>query len=213
MDNRPDIPWHLIASKLHWAPGKLTSKIRALNLPHIPGKLKEDEGCECGVTNLHKGMNWDDFSGLNEVAKVFANAVKESSARKQTDLSENIRPPDPSEILLGDKLFQRINSLLSDEEKGGPRLPYEQRKASAFLQPAYLEDDENSRNGIASLNKKVVNTLIMLGELDPIIRACEHPDVALSYWHLLATKNFQVSSNLIPLSRIKLLNFTAGSAL
>lgn len=183
-----EIPWHLIASNLHWAPGELAPQIRALNLPGLPGKLKDKEGCACGATNLHPNSSISTYPHLDEFTEAFAKAVSDASKHKRAQYPENYSSPKPSDILLGDDLFKKIDSLLSEEVKDGPRLPFEQRTASAFFHPWECDDHCNflSTTEIGFLNLEVVKMLLMLGELGPILQACAHPDEGLSGWYSAA---------------------------
>lgn len=187
-----DIPWHLLASNLHWAPGKLAPQIRDLNLPQVPGKLKDKEGCECGATNLHPNSPAPRAADKpDEFINAFSKAVSDASKLKRAQYPEKYSVPNPSDILLGDELFKKVDSLLSREVKGGPRLPSEQRTAYAFLHPweCGWDRDEHcqvitaSTGGIGFLNLEVVKILLMLGELGPILQACAHPGVGLQDWY------------------------------
>ncbi|KAJ5223293.1 hypothetical protein N7468_007835 [Penicillium chermesinum] len=196
MHHQPnDIPWHLLASNLHWAPGELAPQIRALNLPQLPGKLKDKKGCTCGVTNLHPNSPAPQSPDQNEFARAFAQAVSDASKRKRAQYPEKYSPPSPSDILLGDELFEKVDSLLSQEIKGGPRLPFEQRTASAFLHPWECDDHCNwlSSTEIGFLNLEVVKLLLMLGEMGPILQACAHPDEGLSGWYSAAACDCKAS--------------------
>lgn len=190
-----EIPWHLITSNLHWAPGELAPQIRDLNLPQIPGKLKDKEGCACGATNLHPKSPAPKSAEGDEFSEAFAKAVANASKRKRAQYPEKYSAPDPSDILLGDELFEKVNSLLSREVKGGPRLPDEQRTASAFLHPWECDDRCRflSTAEIGFLNLEVVKMLLMLGELGPILQACAHPDEGLSGWYSAAICDCMVS--------------------
>lgn len=211
-----NIPWHLLASNLYWAPGELASQIRVLNLPRLPGKLKDKKGCACGVTNLHPNSPAPKSSDQDEFAQAFAQAVKDDSKRKRAQYLEKYSPPSPSDVLLGDELVETIESHLSEEMKEGPRLSFEQRTAYAFLHPWDVNDDcysWSSSNKIGFLNLEVVKILLMLGELDPILQACAHPDVGLLGWYSAALCNCMVSAVLILLFQTRLLNHLAGESL
>ena len=191
-----DIPWHLLASNLHWAPGELAWQIRVLNLPQLPGKLKDKKGCVCGVTNLHPTSPAPKSYDQDEFAQAFAQAVYDDSKRKRAQYPDKYSPPSPSDVLLGDELVETIESHLSQQMKGGHRLPFEQRTAFAFLHPWAIDDHCNflSSTKIGFLNLEVVKMLLMLGELDPILQACAHPDVGLSEWHSAALCDCKVST-------------------
>ncbi|KAJ5769198.1 hypothetical protein N7520_003757 [Penicillium odoratum] len=183
-----NIPWHLLASNLHWAPGELAEKIRVLNLPKLPGKLKEKRGCVCGVTNLHPSFPAPESPDEDRFAQAFVQAVYDDSKRKRAQYPEKYSPPSPSDVLLGDELVGTIESHLSQRMKGGPRLPFEQRTAFAFLHPCVISDHcrFTSSTKIGFLNLEVVKMLLMLGELDPILQACAHPDVGILGWYSAA---------------------------
>ncbi|KAJ5111225.1 hypothetical protein N7532_001760 [Penicillium argentinense] len=190
-----DIPWHLVASNLHWAPGALAPQVRALNLPQLPGKLKDKKGCACGATNLHPNSPAPKSFDRDGFTEAFAKAVSDASKRKRAQYPEKYSSPNPSDVLLGDELFEKVDSLLSRRIKGGPRLPFEQRTASAFLHPWECDDYCNflSTTEIGFLNLEVVKMLLMLGELGPILQACAHPDEGLSGWYSAAACDCMVS--------------------
>lgn len=210
-----NIPWHLIASKLHWAPGQLPQRIRDLNLPQNPGKLKDKTGCACGVTNLHPNSPPFESGEKNEFAQAFAQAVSDASKLKRAQYPKYYSAPSPSDVLLGDELVEKVESFLSQETKGGPKLPFEQRTASAFLHPWECGDHCNftSDTDIGFLNLEVVKMLLMLGELDPILRACAHPDEGLSGWYSAALCDCMVSTVLISLIQVSLLTPFTGESL
>lgn len=193
-----NIPWHLLASNLRWARGELASQIRVLKLPEIPGKLTDKQGgCPCGLTNLHPTCPAPESSDDDEFAQAFTQSVKVASKHKRAQYPEKYNPPSPSDVLLGDELVEKIESHLSKEMKEGPRLPFEQRIASAFLHPWDGEDCYHwAANKIGFLNLEVVKILLMVGELDPILQACAHPDVGLGEWYSAAWCNCMVSTAL-----------------
>lgn len=66
----------------------------------------------------------------------------------------------------------------------GCPVPYEERRASAFLRQ-YSSNDCYCffvENQDAYFNIEVVKTLLMHGEMDPILRVCCHPAVDLESW-------------------------------
>lgn len=210
------IPWHLLASNLHWAPGELAPQIRALELSHLPGKLKEKDGCPCGVTNLHPTSPLPESVEQDKFARAFTKAVHDASKRKRAQYPEKYSCPSPDDVLLGDELVRIVESHLSQETKGGPRLPLEQRTAYAFLHPFYLEGNTcfefDELNAVGFLNLEVVKILLMLGELDPILQACAHPDVGLGDWYSANYCTCMVSAVLISLFQANLLNLITGNA-
>lgn len=63
-------------------------------------------------------------------------------------------------------------------------IPFQERKASAFLRQYQRNDcrefwDKNTRS---FYNIEVVKTLILYGEMEPILRVCGHPDVDFAKW-------------------------------
>lgn len=92
---------------------------------------------------------------------------------------------------MGEDLFQKVNSLLFQEVKGGPRLPFEQRTASAFLHaPEYEEDDAlefTAAAKIGFLSLEVVKMLLMLGKLGPILQVCALRYEGLSGWYCVSS--------------------------
>lgn len=63
-------------------------------------------------------------------------------------------------------------------------LPWKERKASAFLRQYMFNDCYNfyRANRGAFLNLELVKTLLLYGEMDPILRACSHPEVDYAQW-------------------------------
>lgn len=194
------IPWHILASKLRWAPGRVPSEIHALGLPSLPGKLKDCEGCECGVTNLHPISICPEDPDEDEFAKAFAQVVKDASKHKRAQYPENYSPPSPEDIILDDEIIQKIGphaSTWSDEMHDWSTIPSEQRVISAF-QNTWINEDCHSfweRNETAFVNLEIVKTLLMFGDLDPILRACADPSVKLANWYSAAICSCAVSHN------------------
>lgn len=142
----------------------------------------------CGVTNLHPNSPAPEYPDEDRFAQAFAQAVYDDSKRKRAQYPEKYSPPSPSDVLLGDELVGTIESHLSQRTEGAPRLPFEQRTAFAFLHPCVIGDHcrFTSSTEIGFLNLEVVKMLLMLGELDPILQACAHPDVGIFGWYSAA---------------------------
>ncbi|KAL4881849.1 hypothetical protein BJY04DRAFT_207343 [Aspergillus karnatakaensis] len=70
-------------------------------------------------------------------------------------------------------------------------IPYSERKAAAFLHPR--TDDCGScytfysENGKGFFNLEIVKTLLLSGDIDPILRVCAYPDVKLTEWKDVGT--------------------------
>ena len=64
-------------------------------------------------------------------------------------------------------------------------LPLHERRAGAFLREKYHSDcyEFFKLNSKQFFNVEVVKTLILAGELDPILRICARPDHDLEEWH------------------------------
>ncbi|KAJ5899312.1 hypothetical protein N7495_004056 [Penicillium taxi] len=192
--NADSIPWDLLTSHLRWAPGKATQQIRDLGPPELPGKLKESEGCGCGVTNLHPILDWRETPEQNEFTNAFAEAVTEASKKKRTQYPNKYSIPSPDDIIISEKLVKEIESHMAglydgfradqDDPLGQwPPIPFQQRTVFAFLHPRDGGDtcfNFYEHNQIGFPNLEIVKMLLMLGELDPILRACAHPDQGLS---------------------------------
>lgn len=63
-------------------------------------------------------------------------------------------------------------------------IPLRERKASAFLRQHYSNDCYQffATNTEAFYNIEVVKTLLLYGEMEPILRVCVHPDVDYANW-------------------------------
>ncbi|KAL3470303.1 hypothetical protein BJX99DRAFT_264360 [Aspergillus californicus] len=63
-------------------------------------------------------------------------------------------------------------------------LPVSERRASAFLRQYVLNDCYyfHYDNGDAFLNMELVKTLLLYGEMDPLLRICKHPGVDYAQW-------------------------------
>ncbi|KAL4745343.1 hypothetical protein BDW72DRAFT_186807, partial [Aspergillus terricola var. indicus] len=63
-------------------------------------------------------------------------------------------------------------------------VPWKERKASAFLRQYMYNNCYNfyRANKGAFVNLELVKTLLLYGEMDPILRACSHPEVDYAQW-------------------------------
>jgi hypothetical protein len=63
-------------------------------------------------------------------------------------------------------------------------IPFKERKQPAFLRP-YIPNhcyQFIETNGDAFYNLEIVKCLLQLGEMEPLLRVCAHPDVDLDSW-------------------------------
>lgn len=64
-------------------------------------------------------------------------------------------------------------------------IPREQRLMAAFLQePEHFEPGYSYMNHVAFFNAQILQTLLLYGEMDTILRICAHPDAhsKLEFW-------------------------------
>ncbi|CAN8106294.1 unnamed protein product [Discula destructiva] len=82
----------------------------------------------------------------------------------------------------------KLCSHKKDDAECACRLAYEERKASSFLRPYTFNDCYKfwEANGPAFANMEVVKTLLVSGDLEPILRVCAHPDNQLQDWWCVA---------------------------
>lgn len=181
-----NIPWSSLTSNLRWAPA--SRKTHHIADYHPQGKPNQG----------------DDFTHF---VKKFVQCLKEQSEQERKKYPEAYQRPDDDEDIIGDaitaKIFPTIRkwrkhapggcnfdcakqfcSKSSGEPPCCPILPLHERKMSAFCREyqdsnCYLFYEEQSPG---YFNMEVVKTLILYGDMEPLLRACSHPDVAMEDW-------------------------------
>lgn len=189
------IPWNLLAKHLQYVFENTTYKQQTTNL----------------FPRFQKGQGKD----LNNFVQIFARSIGEHSDAERRKYPEKYDPPDPSTILLDDDLVKRISpaihrlnlywlngigcsdnfyysSKLCNHDNHNSRctcpVRYEERKASSFLRQKKDNDCYEfwETSQLEYLNLEIVKTLLVSGDMEPILRVCAHPENDLQSWRCVA---------------------------
>lgn len=137
-------------------------------------------------------------SKLSHFVASFARNINEHSTCERRKYPEKYDPPKPTDVILDDKVVRKINPTVKrwrheleheicqdfEEHDPLPIIPREERKMVAFLRKYESNDCYEFAlcNKDAFFNLEIVKTLILYGEMDPVLRVCAHPDVDLATW-------------------------------
>ncbi|RAH64378.1 uncharacterized protein BO66DRAFT_396215 [Aspergillus aculeatinus CBS 121060] len=162
------------------------------------------------ATNLYFRFRPQQGQEIGQFAESLAHAIASETERERRKYPARYDPPQRDDIILADEVAHKVQPLAyawcqNDcwefgskvtnspdlcrhvESEGfacGCPLPYRERLGSAFLRQ-YQHNDcfEFFRvNGDAFFNLQVVNALLVLGEMDPVLRLCAHPAIGLREW-------------------------------
>ncbi|KAJ5820372.1 hypothetical protein N7474_005963 [Penicillium riverlandense] len=189
-----NIPWTLLASNLKWHKGGLRTG-RSQSSPY-------------DVTNLRPRGKPNQGKEIAYFVEAFARTIDEHAACERKKYPETYDPPSPEDIILDDRIVGKITPTVRRlrSYKCDSRCPSDvcwlkhhghecrcipisddARKMSAFLQPyrsnyCYQFFDVNRK---AFFQLQLVETLILYGEMDAVLRICAHPEIGLERWWLL----------------------------
>jgi hypothetical protein len=187
-----NIPWMLLAS----------------NLRRIPGSCGHCDGYD-----LHPRFKPNQGKELTHFAKAFAKNVEEHSRCERRKYPDKYDAPGSSEVIIDGNTAAKIRPTIrrwlrtckeerprldygcrgvicrsgKDSNCQCPLLPREERIASAFCgQYRYTECYRfHQIQSAGYFNMELVKTLLVYGEMEPLLRVCAHPDVAIdSWWHV-----------------------------
>lgn len=183
-----NIPWTLLASNLRWVDGS----------------------SKCDVCDFRPRFKPNQGKELTYFAKAFARNVEEHSICERRKYPEKYDPPSSTTVVVDgktaakirptvrrwrDDCARRFHETLYDcdgkscgYERGSncqcPVIPHEERTVSAFCRhyeyPGCYRFFEQHK--AAFFNVELVKTLILYGDMEPILRVCAHPDVAIGSW-------------------------------
>ncbi|PYI11376.1 hypothetical protein BO78DRAFT_271505, partial [Aspergillus sclerotiicarbonarius CBS 121057] len=186
-----DICWDVLASSLtYWSPDN----------PEIDKP-----------TNFYLLFKPENSKEVDRFAESFARNLEEHTRNERQKYQKTCETPKPDDIVLDDRIARKIaptvfkwrrayawryakgvkesNQLCQHiHTKRIPgcecALPFRERKASAFFR---LYDDHGctnfySVNGEPFFNVEVVKTLLIHGEMDPILSVCSHPYIGYIEW-------------------------------
>lgn len=177
-----NIPWSLLASNLRWVSAGPTS----------------------GCTNLRPGTKKQRGKELMFFLEAFSRNIAEHSACERRKYPETYDPPKPNDVVLDAATATKIGPTVRrwrhhygskytgpswdcphDEHDGCQChiIPRENRQLSAFLReyrasPCHLYWQYNEEY---HFNVEIVKTLLLYGEMEPILRIYAHPGVNLKY--------------------------------
>ncbi|KAL4736683.1 hypothetical protein BDV11DRAFT_193357 [Aspergillus similis] len=206
------IRWHALVGNLRYQPGDPYSGTRSdIVFGFKPTQAKEiDYFAESFARNLneHTGTERAKYPAKYEPPRPEDVLVDDATAQRlnrvvykwRTRLNSGFKLqldarwtgskalcPHESDVSEARKRDDPIRQIDQDDEfKIGCScpLPWKERKASAFLRQ-YMYNDcykfyEANRGAFANL--ELVKTLLLYGEMDPILRACSHPGVDYAQW-------------------------------
>ncbi|KAJ5259574.1 hypothetical protein N7478_012555 [Penicillium angulare] len=137
---------------------------------------------------------------------MFAKNIEEHSNCERRKYPPTYDPPDSNEDIIGDpiaaKIFPTVRKWRTESPgefdcSGGfcqsgegegpccPILPLHERKMSAFCRQYVYGECYHFYTGQSPgyFNMELMKTLVLYGEMEPLLRACAHPDVAIKGWH------------------------------
>lgn len=181
-----NIPWGLLASNLRWeAPPPGTLGFTDLKLLNKPKQAKN----------------------LSQFCEAFAKNLQEHALDERRRYPAQYDPPKPEDVIISDSAAQKIGYTVlnwrssyyqkqkwplwrqtcehSEPCTTCPVLPLDERRAAAFLR----EHEATNCHGLteesaaAFFNLEVSKTLLLFGEMEPLLRVSAHPDNDLkNYW-------------------------------
>lgn len=199
MDQENHIPWNLLTTHLQYIFGNAEHKHKA--------------------TNLFPRFDEDQDKDFDTFVETFTQKLDEAATVERTKYPEKYDPPDADAIILDDDLVKRISPIahklqlwqwtggkkrtgnyiyrpkLCSHEKDDANcvcpIRFEERKASSFLrrQKDYDCSDFFVINNLGHLNMEIVKTLLVSGDMEPILRACSHPENDIENWWCVASCN------------------------
>lgn len=182
-----NIPWTVLASNLRWVPS----------------------GPSGDVPTLRFGTRQQRSKQLIHFFEAFARNIEEHSACERRKYADKYDPPDRDDVILDAATVEKISCTVRRwrhaydptgykpppwacpgdgvEKCKCPIIPHRNRQASAFL----LQYEYNpcyrfwQYNGNYYFNMEIIKTLLLHGEMDPILRICAHPQSNLKHgWEL-----------------------------
>ncbi|KAL3468158.1 hypothetical protein BJX64DRAFT_85219 [Aspergillus heterothallicus] len=162
---------------------------QAHNIPWtlLASHLKYSQPSPYNITNLYPRMLPNQGKDITFFITAFARNIKEHSTCERRKFLEHYDAPGPTDIIVDEKTAARIEPTIRrvKETLGGDIKDIDQRcTTSLFLTayeptPCYSFLDFHSRG---FFNLQVIEALLLHGEMDPILRGCAHPDVAIESW-------------------------------
>lgn len=187
-----NIPWDLLASNLHWCPGgPCHNAIHDLYPRYKPDQGKElTHFARAFAKNIeeHSQCERKKYPAKYDPPKSTDVIIEEKTAAKISPLLGSWRESQRGNYLWADD-FACSGDICGHYDKNlktcrCPLLPHEQRMASAFCKPydaapcyRFLDFHRD-----AYYNLQVLKIMILYGEIDPILRVCAHPEVAIGTW-------------------------------
>ncbi|KAJ5088852.1 hypothetical protein N7456_012468 [Penicillium angulare] len=180
-----NIPWACLTSNLRWSAGSRPD-----------GR----------TSDFHPRFKPNQRNDFTHFAKMFAKNIEEHSNCERKKYPATYEPPDSNEDIIGDRIAAKIfptvrkwreecpgnfdcsKSFCEASERDGPCcpiLPLHERKMSAFCRRYGYGPCYGFYRSQASgyFNMELVKTLVLYGEMEPLLRACAHPDVAIKGWY------------------------------
>lgn len=130
---------------------------------------------------------------LTQFVQAFSKAIVEAATRERAKYPK-YDPPKPSDVLLDEQIVKKIeHDVIQWREDGhavdagfvkDPPIPQETRTASAFFHGQETNDcgQFEEINGKGFFNLEIAKSLIIHGEMEPVLCACAHEEMALGSW-------------------------------
>lgn len=184
-DQSPELPWNLLNSNLHWT---------------------SSDYCNCGVNNLRPKHSENQSKDFNQFVKILAETLEDHAAKERKKYPDHYDSPKDTDVVIDEAVANKIAPTVHrwydltfkneacDEESCNygnklqcvcPPFPPYQKTAAAFCQsfgspPCYAFFPQE-RFGF--MNCETLKTLLIYGEMDPILRVCAHPNVSIGTWY------------------------------
>ena len=162
-------------------------------------------------TNFYVLVKPKEVKELHIFAESFARNIEQHTQTERQKYEETYKPPSPGDIVINDRIARKITptvhkwrqtydwefadgikegkQLCQHKDTGritdcGCALPFRERKASAFLRQYQHNDcfQFYALNKEGFYNLQVIETLLIYGEMDPILWVCSHPDTGYKRW-------------------------------
>ncbi|KAJ4297975.1 hypothetical protein N0V90_005874 [Kalmusia sp. IMI 367209] len=143
-----------------------------------------------GRTNLYPCFKPGQGKQLHHFARVFARVIDEFSASERKKYDEDLTPPTNDEIFISDttkkrtaktvRWYKTYNETYRYSISKGDLELIEERKASHWIQHLGEREINTSYPSIDVYNTvELLKTLILHGEMEPLLRLAVHPKVSL----------------------------------
>ncbi|KAF2639275.1 hypothetical protein P280DRAFT_519467 [Massarina eburnea CBS 473.64] len=151
-----------------------------------------------GRTNLYPASKPGQGEQLQNFARVFATLVNESVSQERERYAKDVTPPAEDEVFIQDSTARRIaktvasykapDMLSTPQDTKDRTLTNEERRLSHWLSSLNkIKHEDRLYDSVHPLELRecveLLKTLLLYGEMEPLLRLASHPDVDLrSIW-------------------------------